>query len=66
MGFKAESSSYAWYMNAAGNMTMVYGFERGIWGEISFVVTTRGNHALVLLGGFGEILPSKSPSVHDV
>ncbi len=33
-------------MNAAGIMTMVYGFERGIWDGISFVITTRGNHAL--------------------
>ena len=33
-------------MNAAGSMTMEYGFDRGIWGGILFVVTTRGNHAL--------------------
>ncbi len=31
-------------MNAAGNVTMEYDFDRGIWGRISFVVTTRGNH----------------------
>jgi hypothetical protein len=31
---------------AAGGMIMVYGFYRGIWGGISFVVTTRDIHAL--------------------
>ncbi len=47
MRFKAESPSYAGNMNAAGNMTMEFGFDRGIWGGISFVVSTRGNHAPV-------------------
>ena len=51
MSFKAESPSYAGNMNAAGKRTIEYGFERRIWGGISFVVTKRGNHALVLQKG---------------
>jgi hypothetical protein len=53
MWFKAGSPSYAGNMKAAGNLTMEYGFHRGIWswGGISFVVTTRGNHDLVFQKG---------------
>ena len=36
-------------MNAAGNRAMEYGFDRGIWGGLSFVVTTRGNNRALVL-----------------
>ncbi len=51
MWFKSESPSYAENMNAAGNMTMEYGFDREYGVEYHSSYPTRGNHALVLQKG---------------
>ncbi len=53
----AEPSSHAWIVNVAGNMTMVYGFDRRIWG-IEYhlcMATTRGNHAQLVLQKGGNL-----------